>query len=118
VLAGTTLRAINGSVPHAELMGIVGVVALIANGGVAAMLYRFRTGEANMRSVWICSRNDAIGNVAVLIAAVGVFGTGTRWPDVLVALIMAGLFLSGAWQVTRQSLQELSLAPGSLPAAE
>ena len=118
VLAGTTLRAINGSVPHAELMGIVGVVALIANGGVAAMLYRFRTGEANMRSVWICSRNDAIGNVAVLIAAVGVFGTGTRWPDVLGALIMAGLFLSGAWQVTRQSLQELSLAPGSLPAAE
>jgi Co/Zn/Cd efflux system component len=109
VIAGTVLHAIHGTVPHAQLMGIVGIVALVANTGVATMLYRFRTGEANMRSIWLCSRNDAIGNVAVLLAALGVLGTETRWPDVLVALIIAGLFLSGAWQVIRQSLRELSL---------
>ena len=118
VLGSTALHAINGTIPHAELMGIVGGLALIANSAVATMLYRFRTGESNMRSVWICSRNDAIGNIAVLLAALGVFGTGSRWPDVMVALIMAVLFLSGAWQVTRQSLRELSLAPGNLPAVE
>ena len=72
-------------------MGVVGMPALIANGGVALMLYRFRTGDANMRSVWICSRNDAVGNLAVLLAALGVFGTGTSWPDVIVAAIMGGL---------------------------
>jgi Co/Zn/Cd efflux system component len=116
VLASTALHAINGTIPHAGLMGIVAVVALLANSGVATMVYRFRTGESNMRSVWICSRNDAIGNVAVLFAALGVFGTGTPWPDVMVALIMAGLFLSGAWQVARQSLREISLAAGNLPA--
>jgi hypothetical protein len=71
-------------------MGVVGIAALIANGGMALMLYRFRTGDANMRSVWICSRNDAIGNAAVLLAAVGVFGTGTGWPDVVVARSWAG----------------------------
>ena len=76
-------------------MGLVGFAALLANGGVAFMLYRFRGGDANMRSVWICSRNDAIGNFAVLLAAMGVFGTGTGWPDVIVAAIMGGLGLSG-----------------------
>jgi Co/Zn/Cd efflux system component len=115
VLAGTALHAINGTVPHAELMGIVGLAALIANGGVAAMLYRFRTGEANMRSVWICARNDAMSNIAVLFAALGVFGTRTGWPDFVVALTMAGLSLSGAWQVTRQSLKELSQTSAALP---
>jgi Co/Zn/Cd efflux system component len=115
VLVSTTLHAVNGRVPHAKLMGIVGLAALIANGLVASMLYRFRAGEANMRSVWICSRNDVIGNIAVLLAAVGVFGTGTGWPDLTVALIMAGLFLSGAWQVTRQSLRELNQTTAVLP---
>ena len=78
------------------------------------MLYRFRGGDANMRSVWICARNDAIGNLAVLLAAVGVFGTGTRWPDIIVAAIMAALALSGGYQIIRQALQELrgvALAP-------
>ena len=84
-----------GTVPHAEVMGIVGFVALLANGGVALMLYRFRSGDANMRSVWICSRNDAIGNVAVLFAALGVFGTGSAFPDIIVAGIMATL---GLWR--------------------
>ena len=79
-----------GTLPQAEVMGAVGLLALLANAGVALMLYRYRGGDANMRSVWICSRNDAIGNLAVLLAAAGVFGTGTGWPDVIVAAIMAG----------------------------
>jgi Co/Zn/Cd efflux system component len=70
-------------------MGAVGALALAANVGVALLLYRYRTGDANMRSVWICSRNDAIGNVAVMLAALGVFGTGSAWPDLIVATIMA-----------------------------
>src|SRR3546814_9238751 len=72
-------------VPAAEVMGAVGVLALLANAGVAALLFAYRKGDANMRSVWICSRNDAIANVAVVLAALGVFGTGTGWPDVVVA---------------------------------
>jgi Co/Zn/Cd efflux system component len=85
----------------------VGLAALSVNAGVALMLYRFRTGDANMRSVWICSRNDAIGNVAVMLAAIGVFGTGTAWPDLLVAAVMGVLALTGATTVFRQARQEL-----------
>ena len=81
------------------------------------MLYRFRGGDANMRSVWICSRNDAIGSVAVLLAAMGVFGTGTGCPDFVVATIMAGLGLSGGWQIMRQASAELRQgAPAPAPA--
>ena len=98
----------NGRTPEAEVMGIVGVLALVANGGVALMLCRFRTGDANMRSVWICSRNDAIGNIAVVLAAAGVFGTGTAWPDLVVAGIMALLGLTGGAQIVRQALGELA----------
>jgi len=71
------------------------------------MLYRFRTGDSNMRSVWICSRNDALGNLAVMLAAVGVFGTGTAWPGLLVACVMAVLALSGAWTVLHQTSSEI-----------
>ena len=88
-------------------MGIVGAAALIANVGVALLLYRFRTGDANMRSVWICSRNDAIGNMAVMVAALGVFRTGSAWPDLLVAGIMASLAFSGGSQIVRHALDEL-----------
>jgi Co/Zn/Cd efflux system component len=112
VLGSTAWHALHGTLPHAEVMGVVGVAALIANGGVALMLYRFRTGDANMRSVWICSRNDAIGNAAVVLAALGVFGTGTGWPDIIVAAIMGGLGLWGGWQIVRQAREEL----GSLSA--
>jgi Co/Zn/Cd efflux system component len=107
VLVGTAYHAIAGTVPHAELMGVIGMTALIANGGVAVMLYRFRSGDANMRSVWICSRNDVIGNLAVILAAAGVFGTGTGWPDFIVALIMGSLGISGAIQISRQALSEI-----------
>ena len=88
VLGSTAWHAFYGTLPRAEVMGVVGIAALIANGGVALMLYCFRTGDANMRSVWICSRNDAVGNATVLLAATGVFGTGTGWPDVVVAATM------------------------------
>jgi Co/Zn/Cd efflux system component len=107
VIASTAWHAFYGTLPRAEVMGEVGVGALIANGGVALMLYRFRTGDANMRSVWICSRNDAAGNLAVLFAAMGVFGTGTGWPDVIVAAIMGGLGLWGGWQILNQARGEL-----------
>jgi Co/Zn/Cd efflux system component len=93
-------------------MGIVSVIAVIANGSVALMLFRFRSGEANMRSVWLCARNDVIGNAAVLLAAFGVFGTGQRWPDTAVALIMAGLALTSAWKINRQAMGELRAAHG------
>ena len=97
----------SGIAPEAITMGAVGLLALVVNGGVALMLYRFRAGDANMRSVWICSRNDALGNLAVMLAAVGVFGTGTAWPDLLVACVMAVLALSGAWTVLRQARSEI-----------
>jgi cation diffusion facilitator family transporter len=107
-IAGSAVwHAVAGTVPEARIMGIVGVLALVANVGVAFMLYRYRSGDSNMRSVWICSRNDAIGNVAVVFAALGVFGTGTGWPDVIVAAIMASLALWGAGQVIRQAGEEL-----------
>lgn len=79
--------------PEPITMGLVGILALLANAGVAIMLYRFRAGDANMRSVWLCSRNDAIGNLAVILAAAGVFGTGSALPDLVVALVMSGLAL-------------------------
>jgi Co/Zn/Cd efflux system component len=111
VLGSTAWHALHGTLPQAGIMGVVGIAALIANGGVAVMLYRFRTGDANMRSVWICSRNDAIGNAAVVLAAMGVFGTGTGWPDVIVAAIMGGLGLWGGWQIVSQARGELRSVP-------
>lgn len=107
VLASTAWHAWTGTLPSAEVMTVVAVIALLANGGAALMLYRFRGGDANMRSVWICSRNDAIGNVAVLLAAAGVFGSGQGWPDAAVALIMATLSVSGGWRIVRHAQAEL-----------
>ncbi|KZC77290.1 cation transporter [Sphingobium yanoikuyae] len=111
VLGNTVWMAAQGVVPAAETMGVVGVIALVANLACAAMLWRHREGDANRRSVWICSRNDAIGNIAVVAAALGVFGTGTGWPDIAVAAIMAVLALSGGWQISRQARGELRSAP-------
>ncbi|MEJ5977592.1 cation transporter [Novosphingobium sp. PS1R-30] len=108
VLAATTWAIWNGRTPEAEVMGVVGVVALIANAVVALMLFRFRDGDANMRSVWICSRNDVIGNLAVVMAAAGVFGTGTAWPDLVVAGVMAVLGITGGAQIVLQARGELA----------
>jgi len=99
-----------GGVPDAAVMGFIGALALAANATVAVMLYRFRTSEANLRSAWICSRNDVLGNLAVLLAAIGVFGTGTLWPDVIVAAAMASLALQGSLTVLRQARSELRAA--------
>lgn len=115
ILIGSIYAALTSTSPEPQTMGIVGSLALAANAFVAVVLYRFRTGDANMRSVWICSRNDAIGNVAVVAAAVGVFGTGTAWPDLIVAAILALLGISGGLQIMRQARAELrSTAPVSL----
>jgi Co/Zn/Cd efflux system component len=100
-----------GGVPEAPVMGVIGALALLANGAVALMLYRFRESESNMRSVWICSRNDVLGNLAVLLAALGVFGTGTLWPDVIVAGVMATLSIHGGASIIRQAADELRVQP-------
>ena len=96
-----------GASPEPGTMGAIGSLALAVNLAVAAMLFRYRSGDANMRSVWICSRNDAIGNIAVLAAAIGVFGTGRAWPDLVVASIMAGLAVWGSAEVFKQARGEL-----------
>jgi hypothetical protein len=117
VVGVTAFYAWSSTVPKAGVMGVIGILALLTNGAVAVMLFRFRGGDSNMRSVWICSRNDAIGNFAVLLASAGVFGTGTGWPDVIVASIMAALGISGGCQIIRQALSELTQsAAGMLPA--
>ena len=107
VLGAAVWSVWHGGVPQAMTMGAVALLALTANVAVAWMLYAFREGDANMRSVWLCSRNDAIGNVAVFMAALGVFGTGSAWPDLAVASLMAALALHGGWTVLRQARAEL-----------
>lgn len=104
-----------GTLPHAFTMGSVGLAALLANAASFAILWVYRSGDANMRSAWICTRNDVLGNFAVLLAALGVFGTGTGWPDIIVAAVMAGLALQGAAIVLKQSLGELRSTGFSLP---
>ncbi len=95
-----------GVTPEPMLMGTIGLLALVVNVVVALMLYAFRDGDANMRSVWLCSRNDAIGNIAVIIAAVGVFGTGTMFPDLFVAFVIAYLGVSSGVSVIKQARVE------------
>jgi Co/Zn/Cd efflux system component len=112
VLGRAAWAAWSGAPPQALTMGVIGMLALAANVGVGVLLYAYREGDANMRSVWLCTRNDAIGNVAVLLAALGVFGTGTRWPDLLVAAVMALLALTAGLSVLRQARQELRTPGG------
>ena len=107
VLARAAWVAWAGVPPEPLTMGVVGLMGLTVNVGVALLLYRFREGDANMRSVWLCTRNDALGNLAVLGAAVGVLGTGTVWPDLVVAAVMAGLALSSGREVLQRAGAEL-----------
>lgn len=107
VLARALWTGLGGHTPEAETMGVVGILAFTANGVVAWSLYAFREGDANMRSVWLCTRNDMIGNLAVLLAALGVFGTGAAWPDIAVASTMAILGLTSAREVISRARQEL-----------
>ncbi|MBY8976032.1 cation transporter [Rhodobacteraceae bacterium NNCM2] len=106
VFGATIYRVFYTGVPEAEIMGVVGILALVTNLASVLLLVRYKDGDANVRSVWLCSRNDAIGNVAVMIAALGVWGTSTGWPDLIVATIMAGLFLTSAFQIITQARQE------------
>ena len=106
VMGSTIYRVFYIGVPEAQIMGVIGFMALLTNLASVAILVRYKDGDANVRSVWLCSRNDAIGNVAVMFAALGVWGTATGWPDLIVAGIMASLFLSSAYQIVRQALAE------------
>jgi Co/Zn/Cd efflux system component len=113
VIATVIWHALHGTLPSAVTMGAVGFAALAANAASFALLWTHRHGDANMRSAWICTRNDVLGNLAVLLAALGVFGTGTGWPDIVVAAIMAALAIQGAAVVIRQSLGELRQPVGA-----
>lgn len=106
VLASTIWHVFNGGLPRAEIMGPIGFLALTANLASVILLLRYREGDANVRSVWLCSRNDAIGNVAVMLAALGVFGSGSAWPDLAVAALMSGLFLYSAMRIISQAVKE------------
>ncbi|MCP5080685.1 MAG: cation transporter [Alphaproteobacteria bacterium] len=106
ILGSTLYHVLMVDVPRAEIMGLVGFAALVVNVVSVLLLVRYKDGDANVRSVWLCSRNDAIGNVAVMLAALGVWGTTSGWPDLVVAAIMAGLFLSSALQILRQAWAE------------
>ncbi len=110
VLGLTAYQVLGPGVPRAEVMGVVGFMALVANLTSVLLLLKYRNGDANVRSVWLCSRNDAIGNVAVMAAAGGVWSSQTAWPDLAVAAIMAGLFLWSSVQIVRHALQEMSYA--------
>ena len=107
IIGAVFWHAMHGTLPSAFTMGVVGFAALVANAGSFGLLWAYRGGDANMRSAWICTRNDVLGNLAVLLAAAGVFGTQEGWPDIVVAAIMAALALQGAAVVIRQSFAEL-----------
>ena len=106
VFGSTVYQVLILGVPQAEIMGVIGLLALAANMASVLLLMRYKDGDANVRSVWLCSRNDAIGNVAVMIASVAVWFTVSAWPDLLVAIIMAGLFLRSAQLILMQAWKE------------
>lgn len=110
VFSSTLYHVLSTGVPQAEVMGMVGFLALLANLASVLLLLKYRDGDSNVRSVWLCSRNDAIGNIAVMLAASGVWASGTAWPDLAVAGIMAGLFLWSSLQIIRQARAETLLA--------
>lgn len=107
VFSATVYNAFYGKLPDSEAMVWIGTIALVANLTVAVLLYQFRDGDSNMKSVWLCSRNDAIGNVAVMGAAAAVFYFKTRWPDLVVAFFMAYLTLSSSVHIISAALHEL-----------
>ena len=118
-IATVVWHGLHGTIPGWGTMGVVGAAALTANLACLGLLYAWRNGDSNMRSVWICSRNDVLANLAVLAAALGVFGTQTGWPDLIVAGVMAGLALHGAWVIIRHALADMRTdapKPAVLPA--
>ena len=117
VLGSTVYQVLVLGVPNAEVMGVIGFLALAANLGSVLLLRPYKDGDANVRSVWLCSRNDAIGNVVVMVAAFGVWGTSTAWPDLAVAALMAGIFLTSSVQILRQAWREYHEGKGPYPVA-
>lgn len=114
VYGQTLYYLVNGQVPSYEIMGVLGVIAFLANLLSAVLLYRYRVGDSNMQSVWLCSRNDAIGNLAIILAASGVFATGSGWPDFGVATIMATLAVTASYRIIRLAMVEIrESAPGN-----
>jgi Co/Zn/Cd efflux system component len=111
VLGNTLYHWLYGTLPHAETMGAVGILALIVNFSAASLLFKFRKGDSNRSSVWICSRNDAIANLLVIGAGIVVYYTGSKLPDLLVSLIIATLAMSGAVQIIRKARHELRSNP-------
>ena len=107
ILGSAAHRAIVGSEPEPMTMSAIALLALGVNAAVALLLFRFRNGDSNRQSIWLCSRNDAIGNIAVMLAAAGVFLSGSRWPDLLVAALIASLNLSAALKVVRLARTEI-----------
>lgn len=113
VLGSTVWHALVLGIPRAEVMGLIGFLALAANMTSDLILLKYKDGDANVHSVWLCSRNDAIGNIAVMLASLGVWSSGTAWPDVIVASILAFLFLQSATTILRQALVERRVALGN-----
>lgn len=113
VLGSTVWHTFFLGTPRAEVIGLIGVLALAVNATSVLILLKHKDGDANVRSVWLCSRNDAIGNIAVMVAALGVWGTATGWPDLLVAAILASLFLNSASKILRQAADEWSITQGA-----
>lgn len=107
VIGNSIYQAATEAVPQAEVMGAIGLLALLVNFSSAWMLYRFRKGDSNRESVWLCSRNDAIGNVLVMLAAIAVAFTQSHWPDIIVAFVLAALFLRSAWRIIKSARKEL-----------
>jgi cation diffusion facilitator family transporter len=116
LLIASLWHVLVGAAPEAPVMGVIGAMALLVNVVCATLLFRFRTGDANLRAVWLCSRNDAIGNLAVIAAAGGVFLTGTPWPDLAVGLVLAMLAIGAGSSVIRQARGELRVAAGAAAA--
>jgi Co/Zn/Cd efflux system component len=113
IFGSTAYHVLVLGLPRAEIMGAIGILALAANVTSVLILVKYKDGDANVRSVWLCSRNDAIGNVTVVIAAAGVWGTATAWPDLIVAAIMAGLFLYSSARILRQAWLEFASVPAA-----
>ena len=116
IIGSAMYRALAGSEPEPMTMSTIAMLALTVNVAVAAMLFRFRDGDSNRQSIWLCSRNDAIGNIAVILAAAGVFVSGSRWPDLIVAAIIAALNISAALRVVRLAREELRAPRGECEA--
>jgi Co/Zn/Cd efflux system component len=118
VFGSTVYHTLVLGVPSAEVMGAIGFLALAANLASVLLLMRYKDGDANVRSVWLCSRNDAIGNVIVMFAALGVWGSSSAWPDLAVAAVMAFIFLSSSVQILRQAWTEYSADPAPVGISE